>query len=75
MARGKRNFWWSIGFAVGFVVRDLMEEESSVRTGLKKLYSNACEFFETKCCCKKKDIEDPENAPEPEEEDIEDDES
>ena len=73
MARGKRNFWWSIGFAVGFIVRDLMEEESCVRTGLRKLYTNAREFFQSQCCHAKKDIEDPENAPEPEEEETEDD--
>lgn len=66
MARGKRNFWWSIGFAVGFIVRDLMEEESCVRQGLRKLYQNANDFFSSQCCPKKKDIEDPEKAPEPE---------
>jgi len=50
MARGTRRFWWSLGFAIGFVIRDLMEDESCVRSGLRKLLQDARTFFGPACC-------------------------
>ncbi len=41
MNRGIRRFWLSLGFAAGFVIRDLMEDDSCVRNGIVKLYQNA----------------------------------
>ena len=41
MGRAVRRFWWSLGFLAGFVVRDLMEDESSVRDGLRRMLDNA----------------------------------
>ena len=49
MGRARRRFWWSLGFAVGFIIRDLMEDESCVRNGLRKLWADARAHL--KGCC------------------------
>ena len=35
----------SLGFALGFIIRDLMEDESKVRSELKAMARRAKEFF------------------------------
>ena len=39
----------SLGFALGFIIRDLMEDESKVRNELKAMARRAREFFNVDC--------------------------